>query len=69
MIPSIGLPEEVVFTQRGLLAGRVLVEIEEEHGEWKYKLLIYIVWFSLLVLFITAVMVPFFKLFGLFSNY
>lgn len=65
---AIGSPEEIVFTQRGLLAGRVLVEIEDEHGEWKYKASILIVWFSLIMLFITIVLMPFLKLFGLFQN-
>lgn len=62
---AIGAPGEVVFTQRGLLAGRVLVEIEEEHGVWKYKGLIYIVWFSLIVLFLITILIPFFKILGL----
>lgn len=66
---AIGSPEEIVFTQQGLLAGRVLVEIEDEHGGWKYKALIGIVWFSLIVLFITAVVIPFLKVFGLFKYY
>lgn len=66
---AIGSPEEIVFTQRGLLAGRVLVEIEDDHGEWKYKTLIIILWFSLTVLFITTILIPFFKIFGLFKYY
>jgi hypothetical protein len=66
---AIGSPEEIVFTQQGLLAGRILVEIEDEHAGWKYIVLIRIVWLSLIVLFITTIVVPFLKVFWLFKYY
>lgn len=59
---AVDSPGEIVFTQEGLLAGKVLAEIE---GSWfgknKYKWFIRLIWLTLGVLFIQVVLIPIFS--------
>ncbi|MFH1896512.1 MAG: hypothetical protein ABH814_03545 [bacterium] len=58
---AVDSPTQIVFTPKGLLAGKVLKEIGTKHQFWgklKYRSFIAILWLSILSLFVLTVAVP-----------
>lgn len=55
---AVDSPAEIVFTPDGLIAGRVLMEIETWWGKCKYKGFILLLWLTLVVLFIKIIASP-----------
>lgn len=51
-------PSYIVFSQDGILAGRVVYDIEKKHKNWTYRLFIDIAWLTILVIFISNIAYP-----------